>query len=151
MVIGMKIKKGQYYPINPKKYAGNVHNIYYRSGLELSVMKYLDTRSDVIAWASEELFIPYICETDKQRHRYFPDFLIKVKQKNGNLKTFMIEVKPYRQTITPKAGKKKRKTLITEVLTYTKNTSKWQAARAYCASRGWEFKIITERDIANYG
>ena len=29
----------------------------------------------------------------------------------------------------------------------TKNQSKWKAATEYCLDRGWEFKIITEKEL----
>jgi len=37
------------------------------------------------------------------------------------------------------------------VMSYIKNTSKWETAEAYCADRGWEFVIWTEDTLKNLG
>ena len=53
-------------------------------------------------WASEEFCIPYISPLDNKRHRYYPDFLIQVKEADGKLKKYVIEIKPKKQTVEPK-------------------------------------------------
>lgn len=143
-----KTMKGLFRPINPEKYKGDPSNVVYRSSWELSCMRMFDTSSNVIQWQSEERAILYRCPVRNSIHRYFPDFVIKVKSKNGSIKTYMIEVKPYAQTLPPKkTEKKKRKTLINEAKTYATNTAKWKAAQAFCKKRGWTFKILTEKEI----
>ena len=77
---------GKYRPKNPKKYIGDKTKIFYRSLWERKFMVYCDTNTSVIEWGSEEIIIPYISPRDKQIHRYFPDFYIKVQQKDGGLK-----------------------------------------------------------------
>ena len=57
-------------------------------------MDWLDRNPDIISWASEELVIPYISPVDNRQHRYFPDFLVKMKTREGKTKTVLIEVKP---------------------------------------------------------
>jgi hypothetical protein len=59
----------------------------------------------------------------------------------------MLEVKPAVQAEEPKRPKRKTRRYITEVMTWGVNSSKWDAARKYCDNRGWEFRIITEKDI----
>ena len=135
---------GQYKPRNPQKYVGDPNNIIYRSSWECKVMDWLDRNNDVISWASEELIIPYISPVDNRKHRYFPDFLVKVKTKDGKMKTILIEVKPKRQTQPPKQQKRITKQYINEVTTYGVNQAKWKAAQEYCLDRGWEFKVMTE-------
>lgn len=142
----MKSKKGIFRPTNPKKYKGNPTQIVYRSGLELKVMTRFDLDSQILEWSSEEIIVPYRCKTDNRLHRYFPDFVVKMKTKNG-IVTYMVEVKPYKQTLPPVKGKKKKQTFLTEVLTYAKNISKWESAEKYCAVRGWKFIKLTEKDI----
>jgi len=71
--------KGKFTPQNPGKYIGETSNIVYRSMWERRCMKYFDVNPSVIAWASEEVVIPYYDTTTKKVRRYFPDFLIKVK------------------------------------------------------------------------
>jgi len=111
-------------------------------------MRYFDSSSSIIEWQSEERAIPYLDPVSGNLRRYFPDFVIKVKTKSGLIKTHMIEVKPYAQTLPPKkTDKKKQKTLLNEVKTYATNTAKWKAAKAFCEKRGWTFKILTEKEI----
>ena len=135
---------GIFKPKNPQKYSGDHKNIIYRSSWEAKVMHWLDLNPSVVSWASEEITIPYVSPVDNRYHRYFPDFLVKVRTQTGQLKTLMIEVKPKSQTKPPEVQKRKTKRYITEVVTWGVNQSKWKAAQEYCADRGWEFKIITE-------
>ena len=138
--------KGKFTPKNPLKYRGNPSNIIYRSSWELRVMKYLDDNPSVIWWASEELPIPYYSPVDKKKHRYFPDFISKMKLKDGKVMTYIIEVKPDRET-RPPTQKKKTKRFIQESITYVINECKWKAATEFCKDHGWEFKILTEKDL----
>jgi hypothetical protein len=136
--------KGLFKPRNPKKYVGDSTNIVYRSSWECRVMEWLDRNPDIISWASEELTVPYISPVDGRWHRYFPDFLVKVRTKDGKLRTMMIEVKPKKQTKSPEPQKRKTKQYINEVVTWGVNQAKWKAAEEYCSDRGWEFHIFTE-------
>ena len=138
--------KGTFKPKNPTKYNGNANNIIYRSLWELRVMKYLDDHPEVIWWASEELIIPYYSPIDNKKHRYFPDFVAKMKRKDGTVMTYVIEVKPEIQTKQPEQ-KRKTKKYIQESMTYIINQSKWKAATEFCKDHGWEFKIITEKHL----
>jgi len=135
---------GQFRPRNPKKYIGDSNNIIYRSTWECKVMSWLDLNDNIISWASEEVIIPYISPVDNRYHKYFPDFLVKVKTREGTTKTMMLEVKPKKQTRPPEPQKRKTKQYINEVVTWGVNQSKWKAAEEYCLDRGWEFKILTE-------
>lgn len=133
---------GRFKPSNPEKYIGDHTNIIYRSSWECRVMNWLDKNPDIISWGSEELFIPYRSPVDGKYHRYFPDFIVKTKNK-----TMIIEVKPDRETKEPKPRKRMTKQYIQEVATYGVNQSKWKAAEEYCLDRGWEFKVITEKHL----
>lgn len=135
---------GIFKPTNPSKYAGDHKNIIWRSTWECRVMTWLDKNPNVISWASEELIVPYVSPVDSRWHRYFPDFLVKVKTQDGKSKTMMLEVKPKKQTQAPKPQKRVTKRYITEVTTWGVNQAKWKAAEEYCKDRGWEFKVITE-------
>jgi hypothetical protein len=138
---------GRFIPKNPQKYVGDPNNIIYRSSWECKCMDWFDRNSDVITWASEELVVPYKSPADGRYHRYFPDFLIKIKTKDNKFKTLMIEVKPKKQTRPPEQKKRITKQYINEVVTYGVNQAKWKAANEYCKDRGWEFKVITEDDL----
>lgn len=139
--------KGKFSPKNPKKYKGDPTNIIFRSLWERKVMTYLDENSNVIEWQSEEIAIPYRSPLDNRLHRYFPDFLAKVRKADGSTETIMIEVKPLYQTKEPEVQKKRTKKYITEVTTWAVNDAKWKSAREYCADKGWKFQIITEKEL----
>lgn len=110
-------------------------------------MIFLDNHDSIISWSSEEIAIPYFWELDGKMHRYYPDFVVTMKTRQGIVK-MMIEIKPYSQTIAPKkTGRKKEKTFLKEVETYTKNVAKWKAAEQYCKERDWMFRIITEKEL----
>lgn len=146
-----KYYNGYYKPKNPKKYNGkDLNNIVYRSGLELKLFMYLDAHPDVIYWGSEELTVDYISPKDNRKHRYFPDVIVKLKDRNGKIITMMIEIKPSDQVNEPKAierGKQPTKRQINEIITYGVNQAKWAAAKVFCAQQGWVFEIMTEKDI----
>ena len=139
--------KGRYNPVNPKKYKGNSQNIIYRSLWERKFMVYCDTNDKVLEWGSEEIIIPYISPWDGKVHRYFPDFYIKVKQSSGDLKKFIIEVKPKKQTRPPKPVVRKTKRWINEVRTFGINEAKWKHATKWCKDNDMEFKILTEEEL----
>jgi len=138
---------GKFTPKNPQKYVGDYTNIIYRSSWEARVMTWLDKEPSIVSWASEELIVPYISPVDGKKHRYFPDFLVKVRNKDGQLKTMLIEIKPKKQAMEPVKRKRVTKQYIQEVVTYGINQAKWKAATEYCLDRGWAFKVITEDDL----
>jgi hypothetical protein len=140
------ISKGWFRPKNPKKYNGDPTNIVYRSSWEHRVMKYLDDSPNVIWWASEEIFIRYVSPVDNKTHRYFPDFIAKIKKRDGTVKTVVMEIKPEKQTKLPKQTRKTRR-FIQETATYAVNQEKWRAADIFCKEHGWEFMVLTEKDL----
>lgn len=139
--------KGYFKPRNPSKYSGDPTTIIYRSSWELKLMRYLDSHSDVIKWASEEFSIPYVSPIDGKVHRYFPDFLVKKRNPNKVIETLVIEVKPKIQTTAPTVQKKANKRYIREVYTWGVNSAKWEAAKRYCDHREWKFVIMTEKEL----
>jgi hypothetical protein len=142
-------KQGIYKLKNPKKYKGDPYNVIYRSSWELRAFKWLDSNPNVIEWGSEELVINYISPIDNRNHRYFPDLIVKVRKFDGSIVTYVIEIKPYAQTVEPKPKKRVTKSYINEVCTWGINTAKWAAAKEYCRHRDWEFKLLTERELFN--
>ena len=137
--------KGWFTPRNPQKYKGDATNIVYRSSWELRVMKYLDDNPAVVWWASEELFIPYKSPIDQKVHRYFPDFIARIRQASGET-TVVMEVKPFKQTQKP-IQKRRTQKFLQEAATYAINQEKWRAADLFCKEHGWQFKIITEKEL----
>jgi len=139
--------KGKFRPKYPQKYRGDPTNIIYRSLWERNCMRYFDQNPNVLQWSSEEVIVPYKSPIDGRYHRYFPDFLIRVKNKEGKLETIMIEVKPSKETKEPKPQKRLTKKYLYEVKTWGINKSKWEAAIDFCKDRKWKFMIITEKEL----
>ena len=138
---------GKYRPTNIKKYRGDYRNIIYRSLWERKFMKYCDKNDNILEWGSEEVIIPYRLPVDGRIHRYFPDFYIKVRSKDGSIKKYIIEIKPKKQCVAPKVQRARTKKYVREVLEYTKNQAKWHAAQDFCLDRGMEFKVLTEDNL----
>ena len=110
-------------------------------------MTWLDKNPAIVSWASEELIIPYVSPLDSRFHRYFPDFLVKVKTKDGSTKTMILEIKPKKQAVEPVKKKRVTKQYLNEVMTWGVNQAKWKAAEEYALDRGWEFKVLTEEHL----
>jgi hypothetical protein len=139
--------KGKYKPENPQKYKGDPTNIIYRSLWERKFMLYCDKNLNILEWGSEEIALPYRSPLDNRVHRYFPDFYIKVKESNGQIKKYLVEIKPKKQTVEPQIKQRRTKQYIYEVTEWAKNQAKWKAAREFCEDRQWQFKIVTEDDL----
>ena len=110
-------------------------------------MSFLDREPTVVEWSSEEFFIPYRCRTDNKIHRYFPDFKIKWRKKDGKSVVQVVEIKPKSQTVPPNKPPRMNKRYLNEALTYAKNKSKWEYAEEWCKDRGYEFVIMTEKEL----
>jgi len=142
-----KYFQGKYVPKNPKKYAGNVSEIFARSSWERRMMVYFDTNPNVLKWSSEEVVLKYVSPLDNRIHRYYVDFAAMIQNKHGEVKKYLIEVKPLKETMPPQKKARNTQRYLTEVSTYLVNQKKWEAAREFCAKNGWEFEIITERHL----
>ena len=138
---------GRFVPTNPKKYKGNYTTIYYRSLWERKFMVYCDKNPNILQWGSEEIYIPYFLPSDCKIHRYFPDFYIKVKRKDGNIKKMIVEIKPEKYTKPPVMPKKKTKSYVKDVYEWGRNEAKWKSALEYCKDRGMDFLILTEQHL----
>jgi len=127
-------------PKNPSKYAGDPPKIVCRSLWERNVCKFCDDHPNILKWSSEEIAIPYVSPIDQKVHNYFPDFLIQFQNLNGK-QTWMIEVKPKKQTLLKENASKKEKSI------WLINNAKWSAAKKYCDKHNITFKILTEKDL----
>jgi len=139
--------KGKYKPSFQNKYRGDITSIIYRSLWELKFMKYCDLNENVLEWSSEEIIVRYYDPVSKKARRYFPDFYIKVKESTGHVKKYLIEIKPQRQTAPPPKPQRQTKKYLYEAYEYAKNQAKWEAAKEWCADRGYEFKVLTENEL----
>lgn len=135
-------KQGYFKPIHPEKYIGDITKIRFMSSWELSFHKFLDNNPNVLKWSSENIVIPYVKPTDGKVHRYYPDYWVEYKDKEGTICREVIEVKPKAQTARSKKRNPKQK--LVEDITYAINVAKWTQAQKWCDERGLKFRIITE-------
>lgn len=137
--------RGRFIPKNPQKYLGNPDKIIFRSSWEVRLFKWLDTTPAILQWASEEFSIPYLSPFDNRVHQYFPDALVIYKDKYGNLKKEIVEVKPLKETIlTPKSSERDK-------MAYVLNQAKWKAAARFAEQQGMTFRVITEKSMFAQG
>lgn len=140
-------KPKKWYPDNPLKYNGDPTTIITRSSWEIRFACWCDKNSSVVSWNSEETIIPYRCGTDNKIHRYYIDFKIQIQNKDGIIKTYLVEIKPAYQCVPPVFKGKQTKRYINESMTYIKNQSKWDYAKQYAKDRGWEFIVLDENSL----
>jgi hypothetical protein len=139
--------QGRYTIKRPEKYAGDAKKVVYRSLWERQAFKWCENNPKVKMWNSEEVVVPYKSTVDKKLHRYFVDLLIQMEDK----KTYLIEIKPKKETAPPKKPKRKTKRFINEQLTFIKNQDKWEAATEFAEHKGWKFQVWTEETLKNLG
>lgn len=144
----MTFKTGFYKPTNPHKYLGDIDDIEYRSSWELFAFQFLDNNINVIAWASEEIEIPYLkplTNGDFKKANYYPDLYVEFVNSKGEIVKELIEVKPKKQT---KASRSKDpKVKLYENYVTAVNMAKWQAAKSWCDAHGISFKVYTEDSL----
>ena len=140
-----KFKQGIFKPAYPQKYAGTFP-ILWRSSYELKFMRWADYNPAVITWGSESIIVPYQNPLTQRVSRYFVDFNITLKNKNGETKKYLIEIKPSVQTVPPIPTKNTR-SLLRRQAEYVKNRAKWEAATQFATKKGSEFVVLTEKHL----
>ncbi len=141
-----KWRQGIFVPNNQDKFIGTKAT--YRSGLELKFFRFCDNSANVLKWGSENVIIPYRSPLDNRAHKYFVDNLVIIKE-DDQIKKYLVEIKPYKQTKKPQTKYRKKSHLIYEQRAYITNQAKWSAAREYCKKCGYTFIIITEKELYN--
>jgi hypothetical protein len=133
--------QGKYTLKNPQKYLGKGRPKY-RSSWEKIMFDWADNNPGILNWTSEGIKIPYINPLTGKKSNYIPDMLIVYQDKTGQNKAEILEIKPMKETVMEAAGQSKYNRAMVIL-----NAAKWQAARAYCASLGIGFRILTEQDL----
>ena len=110
---------------------------------------FLDVNPSVLKWSSEEIAIPYMFLDEK--HRYFPDFYMEVKQSDNQVKKFLVEIKAQKDFIQKKPRKymteKQTKQYREQALVIAKNQAKWDAAKNFCSLNNMEFIVLSEKEL----
>jgi hypothetical protein len=136
--------QGNYVIINREKYAGN-GTPRYRSGWELSFMKFCDTNDHVLQWASESIAIPYRHPITGKVTQYIPDFLITYRNRDNTVRAELIEIKPKSQSVIESKMNSRDRAVVAI------NYAKWDAATKWARKNGLTFRVITETDMFHNG
>ena len=139
--------KGKYKIKDRKKYVGDPDKVVYRSLWERQTFRWVESQPHIVEWCSEEVVVPYVCETDRKVHRYFIDLYFKT----ADGKKYLIEIKTAKETKPPKKQHRKTRRYLSEALTYVKNQSKWKAATKFALDNGCTFEIWTEDTLKSLG
>lgn len=100
--------------------------VWYESFLERDFIYLLEFDPDVVSFAEQPFSLEY--PVAGKAHTYTPDFQVRyVRQRN-----VLVECKPKAYVDTDE------------------NRLKFRAAHAWCAERGWEFRVVTD-DIVRQG
>jgi len=143
-------RQGYFLPANPEKYIGDLTKIIYRSSWEKRFMILCDTSPLIRSWSSEPVAINYFSPIDSKMHKYFVDFFCSIEAPNGEVKKYLIEIKPKKQAVfetkNPKTFKTKER-YAEHLKTVVINKAKWAAAHEYAKNLGYEFKVWTEENL----
>ena len=135
-----KYSQGFFTPRNPDKYVGK-GKIIYRSSWENAFMNFCDTNVNILEWASEPIRIPYRNPLSGKQTTYVPDFLVRYKDKNGLVRTELIEIKPLDQSVLKEGMNANQRATV------ALNHAKWEMARKWCKQQGILFRVINKEDI----
>ena len=132
--------QGIYEIINSSKYVGR-RRPRYRSGWELSFMKFCDTNDHVLQWASESIAIPYRHPITGKMTQYIPDFLITYRNRDNTMRAELIEIKPKSQSVIESKMNSRDRAVVAI------NYAKWHQATLWARKNGLSFRVITENDM----
>lgn len=132
--------QGSYDVINPAKYVGK-RTPRYRSGWELSFMRFCDTNDHILQWASESIAIPYKHPLTGRITQYIPDFLITYRTRTNTMKAELIEIKPKKQSVIESKMSSRDRAVVAI------NYAKWDQATKWAKRNGMTFRVITEDDM----
>ncbi len=106
-----KWRQGEFVPNNKEKFIGTKAT--YRSGLELKFFRFCDNNKNVLKWGSENVIVPYTSPLDGRVHRYYVDNYVVIKEGN-DIKKYLVEIKPSKQTKPPQTKYRKKQHLLYE-------------------------------------
>jgi len=90
--------------------------------------------------------IPYMDPIDKRVHQYYIDFWVEMKEKDGHVGRWLIEIKPERNIIIPPEPKNQTASAlsnhISQVKRVMKNIAKFQAARNFAKIQNMKFAVL---------
>ena len=139
-----KFVQGKFSLKNPEKYVGTKTPTY-RSSWEWTFMKTCDEHPSIHQWASESIKIPYRDPTTGKQTIYVPDFLIQYRNRNNQVITELIEIKPKKQSLIESKASDRDRAIVAV------NYAKWDAATKWAKRNGLVFRVINEDMIYHQG
>ena len=136
--------QGKYEVQNSAKYVGNGIPRY-RSGWELSFMRFCDNNEHILQWASESIAIPYRNPITGKMSQYIPDFLVTYRTKDNTMRAELIGIKPKKQSVVESKMNSRDRAVVAV------NYAKWDQATKWCKRNGLSFRVITELDMFHNG
>ena len=150
----MSFYKGFHNSYSPKNESKCISpsKIKLKSTLERAFAIWCDRNDSILSWGYEKISLQYISPKDGKKHKYIPDFWIRMLKKDGSIKDALVEIKPYTFTKMPEIQlteklKKPTRRYVNTVIQFKINEAKWNAARIFCNRYNMEFLIITEKDL----
>jgi hypothetical protein len=156
-----RYSQGTYSVQNRDKYIGK-NSPTYRSSWEKKFFYWCDNNKNVIRWGSEIVKLSYFFEVDNKIHNYIVDVYVEVKNNEGFIEKWLVEIKPSKQgpvvrkdgTVykpkQPKTNNRKSwSNYKKSVIEYIKNSNKWDSAKEYCKANDMKFVVITEEELFN--
>jgi len=149
---------------HPEKYLREDKKLTARSGMEIDYFRTFDRNDSILKWSSENIAIPYqkpiFNDVGKiirfELRNYFPDIYFIMKNKNGEIKEVLGEIKPESQVYEPKEPKritqKSKKNYINKKCAWYVNKCKWKAACDFTEyarrvkKRNIEFNLFIENN-----
>ena len=101
---------------------------------EKKIFYWLDTQPSIKQWGSESVVVSYKTPFDNLLHKYYIDVDFWAKEANSEKEYthFIVEIKPFCQTIPPVKGPRTRESTYRKACeTYITNVCKWNAALEY--------------------
>ena len=144
--MGRQFRQGYYEVKDWDKYVGQ-KKPRYLSSYELEFFSWCDRSPSIIKWGAEIVVVPYFNPVKNRKARYIVDVYIKYRDREGNIREELIEIKPLSQTKKPTKGRKRKDVYGEQLATWYTNQAKWKAASEYAKARGWSFRVVTEKSI----
>jgi hypothetical protein len=131
-----------------KSYNESTNQVQFKSGLELSAIKYCDFNKHIVKFSLEPFHVKYLKPTTGRYHRYFIDLFLEF----STGQKFIVEIKSKGETVPPvKPRKKTDRSIINyqkALQTYAINCAKWKAAKAWAEERNMKFIFLTEDQLS---
>jgi hypothetical protein len=141
-------RQGYFRPFNLDKYIGDPSKVIFRSSWEFKFLKWCDLNPSIVKYSSEPLGIPFFNPLDKRVHKYYVDFYVKLIGQDGKESEYLLEVKPNKYIVPPKAPErmtdKQTANYVWAAKQFIVNQAKFEAAKAFAEQKGVKFGIITE-------